>query len=113
MTIFFFVSIVIFNPLLVSTLQISYLTLSISFGVCWNTPRPSSLYKSICFLMPSSSWFNIYETISSQVSAPLKEPIVKSNEIRECFLLHGVLSLNNSDCLVWKIIFPSPTEMSV
>ena len=99
-TIFLFASIVIFKPLLLNTLQITLLILSISFGVCWNAPRPSSLYKPICFLMSSGSWFHKYDPTSSQVSTPSNEPIVTSNKVVECFLFHGVLSLNNSDCLV-------------
>ena len=100
LTIFLFASIVIFQPLFLNTLQISFLIPSIYFGVCWNAPRPSSLYKPICFLMPSGSWFNKYDPTSSQVSAPSNEPIVTSNGAVECFLFHWVLSLNNSDCLV-------------
>ena len=98
-TIFLFASRVIFKPLLVNSLQISFLILSISFADCWKAPRPSSLYKPICFLILSGNWFNNDPT-SSQVSAPSKEPIVTSNEACECFLFHGVLSLNNRDCLV-------------
>ena len=103
-----------FEAILENTLQISFLILSITFGAFWNALRPSPLYKPISFLLRSGSWFNKYDPTSAQVSAPSKEPIqVTSNEVDECFLLHGVSSLNNSDCLVWKIVFLSSAEMSV
>ena len=45
--------------------------------------------------------FKVTSRTSSQVSAPSNEPIVTSNEFDEFFLTHGVLLLNNSDCLLW------------
>ena len=54
LTVFLLAWIVIFKPLSVNTLQMSFLILSMSCGVSsvsWNAPWPSSLYRPTCFLM--------------------------------------------------------------
>ena len=115
LTVFRLVSMVIFNPMALKVLVMSFLILSDLLPVMFlKAASPSSLYRpmfSLPYFLANLCSMNI--PTSTHISAPSLLPIVTSNDPLPFFFTHGFVLSKRRDFRACMIICLSSSDMVV